>query len=341
MTSEAPEGWAALARDAGFAVMGLGGAGSEVVHDLVGLGLPGVRALSVNTDARQLLRYDAEERILIGQRTMRGRGSAGDRRSVLDAVEEVRDELLGKLRPYEIVFLLAGLGGGTGSALLPYLTELIGETETVAIPIVFLPFHVELDSNPERRANVETTLSELERQGGLLLPLANEKLRRFENLPLHRVFHVRSAYVHSLVVSLVDMVENPSQLNVDLASLKSHLREGGLSTLLHGEYHISEPDRLVQQALTETLLDFELDPSPSALVHVDGGSNLTLRTFNRVIHALRTRLGEPRRLVFGTRTHPEPREVVRMTAVVGGVRSRSVRAALGTRSPSAPPPLLP
>lgn len=142
------------------------------------------------------------------------------------------------------------------------------------------------------------------------------------------MFQVRNAYIHSLVSSLVDMVENPSQLNVDLASLKNHLRDAGLSTLLVGEYHVSEPEKLVQQALTDSLLDFHLSERPSALVHLDGGSNLTLRTLDRVLRTISLKLNQPDRIVFGTRVRPEPREVVHLTAVIGGLKPRSVREAL-------------
>ena len=328
MEPDSIEAWAALGQRNTFAIVGLGGAGSEAAHDLAAMGIPGVHAFAVNTDAKQLLRVQVEERILLGHRLLRGKGSGGDRAVVLSAAEESREELANRLSKYEIVFLFAGLGGGTGSALLPFLSSLLRETDTLPIPVAFLPFHVELDANAERKANVFDTLAELEEMGGLLLALSNEKLRRFEALPLHRVFQVRSAYLHSLVSSLVDMVENPSQLNVDLASLKSHLKEAGLSTLLCGEYHVSEPERLVDQALTETLLDFRLPESPSALIHLDAGSNFTLRTLDRVLRTMRKRLGESERLIFGTRTHPEPREVVRLTAVVGGLRPRTVRDAL-------------
>lgn len=310
-----------------FAVVGLGGAGSEAVHDMTGLGIPGVESLAVNTDARHLNQVRADARILLGQRVLRGAGSGGSRELVQDAVTESRDELVRRLSRYEIVFLFAGLGGGTGSALLPYLTGLLRSSNTLAVPVAFLPFRVELETNPNRRDNVRATLQELEDLGGLLLLLANEKLRRFEALPLPRIFHLRSTYLHSLVSSLVDMVENPSQLNVDLASLKTHLRDSGLSTLLLSEHHISEPEHLVHQALAGTLLDFELDAAPSALVHLDGGSNLTLRTLDRVLQSLRGRLGEPRRLLFGTRMHPERREVVRLTAVVGGLRPNALTSA--------------
>ncbi len=334
---ESPEAWAGIALTPGVAVVGLGGAGSEAVHDLVGLGIPGVHTLAVNTDARHLARVAVEERILLGQRELRGRGSGGDRARVLRAAEEAKEELLRRLSRVEIVFLLAGLGGGTGSALLPFLVKALRSTETLPVPVVFLPFQVELETNPNRRANVEATIGELEEMGGLLLALANEKLRRFERLPIHRVFHVRNAYLHSLVASLVDMVENPSQLNVDLASLKNHLRDAGLSTLIVGEHHIAEPERLVQQAFSESLLDYHLAEHSSALIHLDGGSNLTLRTLDRVLHTVRRALGEPARLVFGTRMRPEPRDVVHLTAVVGGLKSRSVRDALG----SAPADLAP
>jgi cell division protein FtsZ len=332
-----PEAWASLALSPPCAVVGLGGAGSEAVQDLVSLGIPGVRAFAINSDAKHLLRMGVEERILIGTRELRGRGSGGDRASVLRAAEEGREEILRRLAPFEIVFLLAGLGGGTGSALLPFLAAELRKTDTLPVPVVFLPFQVEMDTNQGRRENVEATIGELEEMGGLLLVLANEKLRRFESLPIHRVFHVRNAYLHSLVSSLVDMVENPSQLNVDLASLKNHLREAGLSTLIVGEHHISEPERLVHQALSDSLLDYHLSDLPSALVHLDGGSNLTLRTLDRVLRTVRQRLGEPQHLVFGTRVRPEPRDVVRLTAVIGGLRPRTVRDALRPGAPGGSP----
>jgi cell division protein FtsZ len=341
MTTEPkpPEAWASLALSTSCAVVGLGGAGSEAVQDLVSLGMPGVRAFAINSDAKHLLRMGVEERILIGARELRGRGSGGDRASVLRAAEDGREEILRRLAPFEIVFLLAGLGGGTGSALLPFLARELRKTETLPVPVVFLPFQVELDTNQGRRENVEATIAELEELGGLLLALSNEKLRRFESLPIHRVFHVRNAYLHSLVSSLVDMVENPSQLNVDLASLKNHLREAGLSTLIVGEYHVSEPERLVHQALSDSLLDYHLSDSSSALVHLDGGANLTLRTLDRVLRTMRQRLGEPQHLVFGTRIRPEPREVVRLTAVIGGLRPRTVRDALRPGTPGTSPML--
>ena len=334
--------WASLRPKDSFAVVGLGGAGTDAVHDMVDLGIPGVRALAINTDAKHLLSKPIEERILLGQRELRGRGSAGDRRRVLDAADEAREELIRRLRRYEIVFLLAGLGGGTGSALLPYLARALGETEALPVPIAFLPFRVELETNPERRENVLATLDELEELGGLLLAVSNEKLRRFESLPLHRVFHVRSTYLHNLVTSLVDMVENPSQMNVDLASLKEHLRGSGVSTLLSSQHHFAEPERLVRQAIEESLLDFSLEGPPSALVHLDGGSNFTLKSFDRVLHALRGHLGEPKKLLFGTRLHPERREVVRLTAVVGGLGPHAVREEITrARSRSDPLPELP
>ncbi len=191
--STAPNAWGRLALAPSIGVVGLGGAGSEAVQDLISLGIPGVRAIAVNTDAAHLLHTGVEERILIGHRELRGRGSGGDRALVLRAAEEGKEELLRRLRPLEIVFLLAGLGGGTGSALLPFLSRALRSTETLAVPVVFLPFQVEIDNNRTRRDNVEATVSELEEMGGLLVALANEKLRRFETLPIHRVFQVRNA----------------------------------------------------------------------------------------------------------------------------------------------------
>ncbi len=321
--------WAGFDRPTSFAVVGLGGAGSEAVRDLLGLAIPDVRPLAINTDAAHLERMPIDRRILIGHRRFRGRGSGGDREGVLGAIEEERDEILRQLRSYEVVFLFGALGGGTGSALLPYLARELRETDAIPVPVAFLPFHVEVRSNAGRRESVRAALEELEEMGGLLLLLANEKLRRFDSLPIHRALGVRNAFLHGLVTSMVDMVENPSQLNVDLATVKRHLEGSGISTLLSGEVHVSEPERLLPQALRDSLLDFELGPRPRALLHIEGGSNLTLGTFDQVLENARAHLGDPEELLFGTRVRPEPRELVRLTGLVSGIRVGSIHGLLG------------
>jgi len=305
----------------------------------VRLGIPGVQTFAVNTDFRHLSHVQADQRILVGKRQLGGQGSAGDRPAVLEAAEDGKEEMVRRLSQFEIVFLLAGLGGGTGSALLPYLARELRRTDTLPVPVAFLPFQVELDTNSQRRANTADAIAELEELGGLLLALSNERLRRFDGLPMNHVFQLRNTYVHNLVTGLVDMVETPSLMNVDLASLKAHLADAGISTLLHAEHHISEPERLVQQALSESLLDFQMTDAPSALLHVDGGSNFTLRTHERIVRTVRQHFGEPRRLLLGIRIHPEPREVLRMTAVVGGLKPRAIRQAIAPppRSPTGPP----
>lgn len=321
-----PMGWASFGRPTSFAVVGLGGAGSEAVGDLMGHHIPGVKSVAINTDAMHLQRMPTEQRILIGHRTLRGRGSGGDRAAVVDAAEESHDELVRELRPYEVVFLLAATGGGTGSALLPYLARELRRNNIFPIPVAFLPFDVEVQSNRRRRDMVQETLDELEELGGLLVVIANEKLRRFGALPLHQALQVRNAYLHGLVSGLVDMVENPSQLNVDLATVKNHLAASGLSTIICGESHVSEPERLVPNALRESLLDFELMEKTRALVHIEGGSNLTVNGFDRVMNSARLHLRHPEELLFGTRLLSEPRETVRLTGIVGGIRLTPVPA---------------
>lgn len=194
MEPDSLEAWASANLKSTFAVIGLGGAGSEAAQDLVELGITGVETCVINTDAKSLDRVHADRKVLIGQRHLKGRGSGGDREAVLAAIEEGKSDLQARLEEFEIVFLVAGLGGGTGSALLPYLAGLLRKSHSLAIPVAFLPFHIELDSNPIRRSNSLQALEELEHLDGLLLALSNEKLRRFESLPLQRVFHVRNTY---------------------------------------------------------------------------------------------------------------------------------------------------
>ncbi len=311
-------------------VVGLGGAGSEALRDLEELGLPStVETLAVNTDGRHLQSLPIRERILLGQRELGGRGSGGDRSMVSRLAADARDEFSGRFRRHDLTFLLAGLGGGTGSALLPYCMDLSRQAGSLPIPVAFLPFRVEMETNPVRRENTLSALGEIERQPGLILVLANEKLRRFENQPLKRILEIRNTYVHKLVLSLVDILESPSEINLDLALLRRHVAGAGISTLLVAEGHASEPDRLLEQALREGFLDFEIRSPGPTLLHVEGGSNLTLRSLNRLLEVFRAGFHEPREFAFGARIREERLESVRVTAIVGGIGPRSVEEALG------------
>lgn len=330
-TDEAPP-WEDLTREPALAVVGLGGAGGDAVRDLLELDLSGVRAFAINTDARHLEQVDVPRRILIGQRDLHGRGAGGDREAARRAAEDAEGEIVEQLGGFEIVFLIAGLGGGTGSALLPYVSQRLKKTGALPVPVAFLPFHHELLSS-RRLENARESLAELAGLGGLVLALSNEKLRRFAQVPISRALRLRNAYVHGLVAGLVDIVERPSQMNVDLANVKSHLREAGVSALIRAERRGEEPERLIDDAVEGSLLDVELGPRPSALVHIDGGSNLRLETLDRILGRLRERLGPMEELTVGTRIRPEPREVVRVTAVLGGLRAECLSEALGRTAP--------
>ncbi|MEM0128764.1 MAG: hypothetical protein QXG65_01160 [Thermoplasmata archaeon] len=335
------EPWESLGHPASFAVLGLGGAGSDALRDLRALGIPSLRAIAVNTDAAHLEHTPVDRRVLIGRRQFRGRGSGGDRTAVTRALEESREELLRAVGDSEVVFLLGALGGGTGSALLPFLARELRDRGAFPIPIGFLPFEIEIATNPVRRHAVAEALRDLEGLGGLTLLLSNEKLRRFGALPVHRALSVRNVFLHDLIASLVDMVENPSQLNVDLATVRRHLDGAGPATLIRGEVHVAEAEALLPQAIRDSLLDFELGPRTRALLHVEGGSNLTLEAFDRLLRSARRHLADPEELVLGTRIVPEDRELVRLTGMVSGIRIGSIRRLLeaGTvREPRAAPP---
>lgn len=328
-TSDPLAPWAELARVPRALVVGLGGAGSEAVTDIFDQHLEGVETLAVNTDGRHLLGARAHMRMLVSQPALAGRGSGGDRDAVLSGVGEFREDLLARLRPYDLIFLLAGLGGGTGSALAPLCLSLAREAGAVPVTGVFLPFHAELSTSARIRENTALALRELQERGGGLLVFANERLRRFDRLPIKQVFHYRNSYLRALVSGLVDMVRHPSEMNVDLAHVRRVLEHGGLSTLLFAEGHPSDPEALVRQALNEGLLDFDFrERAGPTILFVEGGSDLTFGAYHRIVEAFRRELREPVELTPGFRTHPERWDRVRLTAVVGGLEPRTLEKAL-------------
>jgi cell division protein FtsZ len=321
-SEEAIERWAEKPR---ILLVGLGGAGCESVSDIESPGLPSsIETLVVNTDGRHLQGLKTKEKLLIGELLMHGHGSGGDRVAVQRAIVEQKDHLKRLFRPYHLVFFIAGLGGGTGSALLPYCASLCREVDSLAIPVAILPFEVELESNPKRRENAREALREMVSSGGFFLVLSNEKLRRFDSQPIRSVFQMRSTYLRQLVLSVVDMVEHPSEINVDLALVRRHLHDSGLSTLMIADGHMDDPEALVQQALNEGFLDFELTSPGPVLIHVEGGSNLSLRTHQKILEAFRKALHNPREFVFGTRIREEHSTNVRVTVMVGRLKADTI-----------------
>ncbi|MDE1820418.1 MAG: hypothetical protein KGJ23_07050 [Euryarchaeota archaeon] len=321
--------WNELARAPRALVAGLGGAGSEAVTDLFDQQIPGVETLAVNTDGHHLMSARAHRRVLVAQPSLAGRGSGGNREAVLAGIGEFREDLLARFRQYDLIFLLAGLGGGTGSALAPLCLSLTRQVGALPVTGVFLPFHAELATSARIRENTAKALEELQANGGALLVFANERLRRFDRLPIKQVFHYRNSYLRALVSGLVDMVRHPSEMNVDLAHVRRLFEGGGLSTLLFAEGHPADPDALVQQALTEGLLDFELSGRAGpTILFVEGGSDLTFGAYHRIVERFRSELHEPLELTPGFRTHPERWDRVRLTAVVGGLERRTLEKAL-------------
>ena len=302
------DGWASLARPRTFAVVGSAGPGGDAVHDLVELGIPGVRAFAVNTDARHLRSKPIESRDPPRQ-------SASSEAVAAAATgpwswrrpRRRRRRSSGGSRPFEIVFLLAGLGGGTGSALLPYLARgFSGRPTPCPSPWRSSRSTSRWTPIPTGGRTSRRRSTSSRRWGGSCWPYRTRSCVGSTPSRSHQVFHVRNTYLHSLLTSLVDMIESPSQMNVDLASLKGHLRDSGrLDPAVRRSPTSRSRTAWSPTALAESLLDFTLTDAPSALLHLDGGSNFTLRSLEEVVRAFQGRLGEPRRIVFGTRMHPE------------------------------------
>ena len=306
-------------------LVGLGGAGTETVSDIEGPGLPeAIEALAINTDGHHLYSQNVSQKLLLGEMELHGRGSGGDRAAVANLLAKEKDRLVSVFRPYHLVFLFAGLGGGTGSALLPFCTAACREAGALPIPVAMLPFEVELESNPTRRENAQATLREMIAAGGFFVVLSNEKLRRFESQPIKSVFQMRSTYLRQLTLSLMDMIEHPSEINVDLALVRHLIEEAGLSTLMVAQGHMGDPEALLHQAVQESFLDFEINEPGPVLLHVEGGSNLSLRTHHRILETFRAGLKHPRHFVFGTRIMNNPSDGVRVTVIVGKLKAATV-----------------
>jgi len=298
-------------------VVGCGGAGTNSVHRLTSSGIRGVRTVAVNTDREHLWRSSCDQRILLGDGAVRGTGGRPEIGARLAAFheKEVRAAACGG----DLTFVIAGLGGGTGTGLAPLVANWARISGAVVVGVATMPFRAEANRQEGARRGLEA----LGEACNSLVVLDNDRLlARVPDLPVEQAFAVMDHMVGEVIRGLVGAVNERSLIQLDFPDLTEILREGGTSTILFGEGDVYAPDTVVASALKNALLDADLRTGHGAVLHVTTEPNVPLRAVDAVLEGIRRELRRDARLAFGVRTDPEFDGSLRVMAVVTGVTSR-------------------
>ena len=299
-------------------VVGCGGGGGNSVNRLHRLGIHGARTLVVNTDAVHLDSIQCDRKLLIGAGVTRGMG-AGGRPEVGERCAEIAEqELRSELGDADLTFITAGLGGGTGTGVAPYLAELAQAAGSVVITLATTPFKAERG----RMRNAQAGIQRLRAASDSLILLDNNRLLDLvPTLPVEQAFAVMDHLVSEVIKGVTESITVPSLINLDFNDVRTILQDGGASTIFYGESGDSEADEVVAETLDNPLLDVDYRGARGALIHISAGPSLRLRTVHEVVEGLTARMRPEANVIFGVRVDRKYEGIIRVLTIMTGVRS--------------------
>ncbi len=304
-------------------VVGTGGAGCNTINRLHEMGIYGAELVAVNTDAQQLLHTRADRKVLIGKKTTRGLGAGSNPDLGEQAAREDMEELRKVLEGADLVFITAGLGGGTGSGSAPVIAEIAKELGALTVAVVTLPFTAE---GRIRLENAVKSLSKLIKETDTIIIIPNDKLLEVApDLPMNAAFKVADEILANAIKGITEMITKPGLVNLDFADLRTVMERGGPAVIGIGESSLegSPEERAleaVENAITSPLLDVDISEADRAIVNVVGGVDMTLKEAEMIAEAVSSKISPNAHLIWGAmidENYPK-NQISVLVIIVGG-----------------------
>lgn len=301
-------------------VIGVGGAGNNMAGWLHKKGVKGAEVIIANTDQVQLNARAGDKKLLIGKETTRGLGAGGFPEKGKQAAEESAQSLKDSLRGGDLVFICAGLGGGTGTGGAPVVAKIAKDLGAIVISTVTMPFKTER----KRVENAEAGLQELRNVSDTVIVIDNNRLVNFAgNLPIDQAFNIANEVVATMIKGIVETIAIPSLVNLDFADIKAIMNKGGVSVIGIGETDASDSRvaEVVKRALNNPLLDVSYKGARGALIHITGGPDMTLSEVNEIGELATQSLDSDAIVIWGARVDESFSGKLRVMTIVTGVSS--------------------
>lgn len=303
-------------------IVGCGGAGNNTINRLYNVGVDGAETIAVNTDKQHLDVIKADKKILVGKSLTRGLGAGGFPEIGKRAAELARSTLQEVLKDADLVFITAGMGGGTGTGTAPIVAQVAKEQGAIVVGMVSTPFKVER----ARMVKAEEGLAELRKAADTVIVLDNNRLLEYvPNLPLEQSFSVMDQLIAETVKGISETITRPSLINLDFADVKAIMHGGGVAVMLIGETKSQDKSEdVVKAALNHPLLDVDYRGATGALVHITGGPDLTLSEAEKITESLTYEMDSHATVIWGARVQKEFEGKVRVMAILTGVQSPQI-----------------
>jgi cell division protein FtsZ len=299
-------------------VIGVGGGGSNAVNRMMDEGIQGVEFISVNTDAQALMLSKAPVRVRLGDKLTRGLGAGGDPEIGRKAAEETADELYNVLKGSDMVFVTAGMGGGTGTGAAPIVSQIAKESGALTIGVVTRPFTFE---GMRRQQSAEQGIGKLKEHADTLIVIPNDRLLQLadKRASLQDSFRMADEVLHQGIQGISELITTPGLINLDFADVRTIMGEGGAALMAVGHGEGDERARkAAEQAISSQLLDITIDGARGVLFNVTGGPNLTLFEVNQAAAIIRETAHPDVNMIFGAVIDPNMGDEVRITVIATG-----------------------
>jgi len=303
---------------AAIKVVGVGGGGCNAVDRMIDSAVQGIDFISINTDHQALARSKAQSRIQIGEKITRGLGCGADPSVGEKAAEESKDEIAQAIRGTDMLFITAGMGGGTGTGAAPVVAQIARELGILTVAVVTRPFRFE---GPRRTQNAERGIREIEKYVDSLIIVANDKLLEItdEDTSIDDAFNMADQVLKFGVAGISDLVAIPGLINLDLADVRRVMTNAGVCHM--GIGRSSGDNRAataVKQAINSPLLDTTIEGARGVIINFTGGRNMKLHEIDEAASVVRDAVSSDADIIVGAVIDPTLEDEIMITVIASG-----------------------
>ncbi len=299
-------------------VVGVGGGGNNAINRMVAAGITGAEFIAVNTDKQDLMMSNADQVIQIGAQLTKGLGAGANSEIGRLAAEESREELVKMLQDTNLLFITAGLGGGTGNGAAPVIAKLAREMGILTIGVVTKPFKFEA---PKRAANAEQGIKELRKYVDSLVVIPNQKLYTIlkKDVSFVDAFRYADDVLRQAIQGVSELISVPGLINLDFADVSTIMKDKGIAHMGIGKGRgANKTIEAVRQAVTSQLLETSIEGATGILINITGGRDLTLSEVYEAVDLVRDVADKDCNIIFGARINNDTTGETEITVIATG-----------------------
>ena len=302
-------------------VLGVGGGGNNAVNRMIEANVASAEFIAINTDKQALLISKAKTRLQIGERLTGGRGAGAIPEIGRKAAEESKASITEMLKGTDLVFITAGMGGGTGTGAAPVVAQIAKELGILTVGIVTKPFQFE---NPKRMENAEKGIAELRKYVDTIVIIPNERLLTIlpEKTTLVEAFRYADDVLRQGIQGISDLIVFPGMINLDFADVETIMKNRGLAHMGigHGKGE-NKTLEAVRQAVASPLIETTIEGATGVVLNIKGGSDITLREVTEAANMVKEVIDPSCNLIFGSSIDPDMRDEVEITIIATGFKT--------------------